>query len=158
MHLSDGALEVLADIILVVEYLGVLPAQLGLTVMPLIGKVRGGHRAIATLVSLYRLWTRLRRDEARKWEMEHDRSWMAAGKGRGPHDAVWRQAARAEAAVGRRQHAATLLWDMKSFFETIRRVPLWHRARRVGFPTVLLRVALNMYDGPPCIVPQRGAG
>ncbi len=146
--LSDEALEVLADVVLIIEYLGRLPYQLGLTVMPLIGKARGGHRAIASLVSLYRLWVRMRREEVRRWEAANDRAYIAAGKGRGPQDAVWRQAARAEAAVATRRQAATLLWDMASFFETIRRVPLWHKARRLDFPLVLLRVALNTYEAP----------
>ncbi len=146
--LSDEALETLADILLVVEYLGHLPGQLRFTVMPLIAKARGGHRAIASLVSLYRLWSRLRREEARKWEAAHDRPYLAAGKGRGPQDAVWRQAARAEAASGAKRQVATALWDLASFFETIRRVPLWHRARRLHFPMTLLRVALNAYAAP----------
>ncbi len=146
--LSDASLQVLADIILIIEYLGFLPRQLRFTVMPMIAKARGGHRAIASLVGLYRLWTRLRREEARSWEAANDRPYFAAGKGRGPQDAVWRQAARAEAAVSARRHAATVLWDMSSFFETVRRVPLWHRAKRLGFPLVLLRVALNAYAAP----------
>ncbi len=88
----------------------------------------------------------MRRDEVRRWEAANDRAYMAAGKGRGPQDAVWRQAARAEAAVVSRRQAATLLWDLASFFETIRRVPLWHKARRLDFPMVLLKVALNVYE------------
>ncbi len=147
-HLSDDSLQVLADIILIIEYLGHLPRQLRFTVMPMIAKPRGGHRAIASLVGLYRLWTRLRREEARNWEAANDRPYFAAGKGRGPQDAVWRQAARAEAAVSARRHAATVLWDMSSFFETVRRLPLWHRAKRLGFPLVILRVALNAYAAP----------
>ncbi len=146
--LSDEALEVLSDVIVVVERLGKLPEQLRFTVMPMIPKARGGHRAIASLVSLYRLWSRLRRDESRRWEAANDRPYLAAGKGRGPQDAVWRQAAKAEAAVGTRKLAATVLWDMSSFFETIRRVPLWHRAKRLGFPLTLLRVALRAYEAP----------
>ncbi len=147
-HLSDASLQVLADIILIIEYLGHLPRQLRFTVMPMIAKARGGHRAIASLVGLYRLWTRLRREEARKWEAANDRPYFAAGKGRGPQDAVWRQAARSEAAVSTCRHAATVLWDMSSFFETVRRLPLWHRAKRLGFPLVILRVALNAYAAP----------
>ncbi len=55
--LTDDSLDVLADMVLVIEYLGYLPQQLQFAVMPLIGKARGGHRAIASLVSLFRLWT-----------------------------------------------------------------------------------------------------
>ncbi len=107
--LSNGALEVLCDIFEVLELTADLPPQLRLTTMPLIAKARGGHRAIAAFPSLYRLWVRVRRDVVRRWEEENDHAFIAAGTGRGPQDAVWRQAARCEAAVGEGSSAATLL-------------------------------------------------
>ncbi len=61
---------------------------------------------------------------------------------------MWRQAARAEASAQRGICAATLLWDMASYYELVRRLPLWHRARRLQFPVVILRVALSLYDRP----------
>ncbi len=82
------------------------------------------------------------------WEARNERAFIAAGSGRGPQDAVWRQAARAEAMARKGGYAATLLWDMASYYESLRRVPLWHRARRLGFPQVLLDVALTTYEGP----------
>ncbi len=144
--LSDPALNVLADIIEVLERTGELPPQLSALAMPMLAKPRGGHRAVSTFVSLYRLWNRLRRDDVRKWEETVDRKYWASGSGRSPQDAVWRQAARAEAAVAESQQSATLLWDMAAFFESIRRVPLWHRAMRLAFPTTIAAVAMNTYD------------
>ncbi len=101
---------------------------------------------MASLVGLYRLWARIRKPLVTEWEARNDRPYLSAGKGRGPQTAVWRQAARAEAATGRRQHAGSLLWDLASFFEAVKREPLWHRARRLGFPMTVLKVAMGVYS------------
>ncbi len=143
--LSDVALSIIADIIEVAETVGGLPSQLDLTEMPMIAKPRGGHRAVATLVSIYRLWAKLRKPFVTAWEVSHDRPYLAAGKGKTPQATVWRQASRAEAAVAEGRHAGTLLWDLKSFFEAVKRLPLWHRARKLQFPLPILRIALSMY-------------
>ncbi len=143
--LSDVALESLADVLEVVERTGELPRQLGALAMPMLPKPRGGHRAIATFVSIYRLWNRLRRDIVRRWEESVDRHYFAAGSARAPQDAVWRQAARAEAAVAEHKATATVLWDLAAFFESVKRVPLWFRARRLGFPPTIAAVSLNAY-------------
>ncbi len=144
--LSDEALEALADVIEIVERTGELPRQLTAIAMPMLAKPRGGHRAVATFVSLYRLWTRIRREDVREWECTVDRPYFAAASGRSPQDAVWRQAAQAEAAVAKGECSAALLWDVASFFESIRRRPLWYRARRLHFPTTIAAVAFNAYS------------
>ncbi len=146
--LSDPALDGLADLYEVLEITARLPPQTRLTTMPLIGKSRGGHRTVGSLPSNYRLWTRSRKGMVADWEASNDRAFIAAGTGRGPQDAVWRQAARTEAMARKGGYAATLLWDMASYYESLRRLPLWHRARRLGFPQVLLDVALTTYEGP----------
>ncbi len=145
--MSDGALHIIADFVELMERTGEMPPQLCALAMPLLPKPRGGHRAIATFTSLYRLWGRLRRDVVRRWEDTIDRPYFAAGSGRAPQDAVWRQAARAEAAVTDGSGcSAALLWDLAAYFETVKRRPLWHRARRLGFPMAVAAVAFNSYD------------
>ncbi len=146
--LSDAALGIVADIFAIMEATGRLPMQLALVEMPMIEKAKGGHRAVATLVSLYRIWAKVRKPLLTEWELRNDRPYLAAGKGRSPQTSVWRQACHAEAAVEEGYHSATLLWDLSSFFEAVRREPLWHRAKRLGFPLPLLKVALCMYDSP----------
>ncbi len=146
--LSDAALDIVADIFMIMEATGHLPMQLALVEMPMIEKTKGGHRAVATLVSLYRIWAKVRKPLLTQWELQNDRPYLAAGKGRSPQTSVWRQACHAEAAVESGYHSATLLWDLSSFFEAVRREPLWHRARRLGFPLPLLKVALCMYGSP----------
>ncbi len=144
--LSDVALGYIADFIEVLEVTGELPPQLCLTAMPLIEKARGGHRAVASLVGFYRLWARLRKPIVGDWESRHERPYLAAGKGKSPHATVWRQACRSEAAVGKGLCSGTLLWDMASFFEAIKRLPLWYRARKLDFPMTVLKVALTAYE------------
>ncbi len=146
--LKEGGLEALADIILAMEWIGRLPPQLDALVMPLIGKERGGHRAITMATSLYRLWGRLRRDVTQRWEAAHDRAYFAAGKDRRVHDVVWRQLLRAEAGDGDGRVSAAVLWDMASFFDALNRVRLWSQVRRHDFPLVVARLAFSTYDAP----------
>ncbi len=146
--LSDMALDCLSELLTVLELSSLLPPQARLATMPLIGKSKGGHRTVASLTSIYRLWARARKSVVKQWEYANDRPFVAAGSGRSPQDAVWRQAAMSEAAVQKGRFAGTILWDMASFYEMVRRLPLWHRARRLNFPIVILRVAISTYEGP----------
>ena len=97
---------------------------------------------------MYRLWTKARRAEAEKWESKNDRGYWATGKGRGAHDAVWKQAVKMEVKGAGKGYVATLLWDAESFFERISHQKMAARARRTGFPTQITRVAGNMYRSP----------
>ncbi len=146
--ISDDGLEVLADIILAMELVGRLPPQLDALVMPLIGKERGGHRAITLATSLYRLWGRLRRSVSQQWEAEYERPYFAAGKGRRVQDVVWRQLVKAEAGEGEGRASAAVLWDMASFYDAINRTRLWTLVRRHNFPLAVARLAFSMYDAP----------
>ncbi len=146
--MTDGALEVVADMMITMELIGRLPSQCSLLTMPLIGKPKGGHRAVSSFTGIYRLWTKVRRPYLQKWESANDRPFFASGKGRGPADVVHRQAMRNEAAVGEGLQAGALMWDMQSFFEMVKRGKLRRRARSTGFPTPLLKLALAAYDGP----------
>ncbi len=102
--MSDEALGYVADFFGVLEVTGELPPQFCVTAMPLYG-----HRAVASLVGLYRLWARLRKPIVGEWESRHERPYLAAGKGKSPQATVWRQASRAEAAVGKGLCSGTLL-------------------------------------------------
>ncbi len=146
--ISEQGLEVLADLILAMELIGRLPPQLDALVLPMIGKERGGHRAVTTAASLYRLWGRLRREVSQRWEADHDRPYFAAGKGRRVCDAVWRQLAKAEAGDGGGRVSATVLWDMGSFYDSINRVRLWALVGRHDFPLAVARLAFACYDAP----------
>jgi hypothetical protein len=119
-----------------------------LTTMPLIEKPSGGFRAIGMMTMLYRVWAKARRPYADKWEDSHRRGYWSADKANGPADTVWRQEARQEAEVASGKQAATLIYDMEAFYETIDRDLLLERARATGFPEPIIRLCLAAYGGP----------
>ncbi len=131
-----------------IELLGALPSQLRLVTMPLLEKPSGGFRAIGMMAMLYRVWAKARRPYADKWEDAHRRPFWSADKSNGPGDTIWRQEARQEARVADGGQAATLIYDMEAFYETIDREVLLERARATGFPEPLIRVCLAAYGGP----------
>ncbi len=146
--ITDAGLEVLADVILAMELIGRLPPQLDALVMPMLSKERGGHRAVTTATSLYRLWGRLRREVVQKWESGRDRPYFASGKGRRIHDVIWRQLAKAEAGQANGKVAVGILWDMAAYYETINRTRLWKLVKRHEFPLPVARLAFAAYDAP----------
>ncbi len=146
--MSDECLGVLADLIMSMEAIGHMPPQLQALIMPMIGKDRGGHRAIATAISLYRLWGRIRKKYSQEWEDKHEREYFASGKGRRIQDVVWRQLVRAEAGEGNAKSAGSVLWDMASFYDTLRRARLWRMVVKHGYPTAIARLAFSYYDAP----------
>ncbi len=149
--MSDEALEITGALMVVAEMMGALPPQLRLLAMPLIPKPRTGHRAVAAFVSFLPTLGQSAQTHIEKWEEEHDRPYLAAGKDRSPSDVVWRQAARAEKEVeGDRERGAAggLLWDMSTFFERLNRRKLRRRLVALDFPMPLARLAMAAYSGP----------
>ena len=146
--MTDECLEALGKVYTIAETIGFFPKQLRAVPVPLLPKPKGGHRPIGIFPSVYRLWTKARRAEAEKWESKNDRGYWATGKGRGAHDAVWKQAVKMEVRGAGGGYAATLLWDAESFFERISHWKTAARARRTGFPMQITRVAGNMYRSP----------
>ncbi len=146
--ITDQGLETLSFIVIAMEAIGRLPPQLEALIMPLLGKERGGHRAITTAPSLYRLWGHLRRGESQRWEAKYDRPYFAAGKGRRVQDVLWRQAVRAEAGDGAQLASAAILWDKASYYDSMKRKRLWRMAVKHQFPMVIARLAFATYDAP----------
>ncbi len=154
-HLSmlcKAGREAVAALWEAMELLGDLPQQLKLVTMPLMAKPQGGYRAIGMMTALYRVWAKARRVEATAWEEKHARSYWSADRGNAPADTIWRQEARQEARVSDGDQAAAIIYDMESFFETIDRALLLHRARTVGFPEPIVRLCLAAYAGPRMLV------
>ncbi len=149
---SDAGLRTLSLVIVAMEGIGSLPPQFDALVMPMIGKERGGHRAITTATSLYRLWGRVRRPYSQEWEARHERSYFASGKGRRVQDTVWRQLVRAEAGDGAAKTSATVLWDLASYYDTLNRARLWRMVRKYDFPLAMARLAFSSYDAPRTLV------
>ncbi len=166
--LSEGALEALGGLLEVCELVGTFPRQARLVVTPLLEKPKGGYRPIAVYVSVYRLWTKARRNVAAAWEEAHPRSFFSAARGNGPLDTTWRQGVRQETQVAGGGAAACLYWDLESFFECVDRIKLLQRAEASGFPMPIIRLAMAMYAAPRVLSmggriarevwPKRGVG
>ena len=81
--------------------------------------------------AIQRLWAKSRMPLVEAWEVQHLRPYLACAKGSGAMDVVWRQALRAEAGVESGQAAGAVLWDLKSFFDSIDHGLLLARARQL---------------------------
>ena len=91
---------------------------------------------------------RLRRIEAKAWELSCDRQFLYAGSGRGSTVAACKQAARSEAVrVGGHQYAQSLL-DLVKAFERIPYRVLLREAQRLKYPIRLIRLAIITYRLP----------
>lgn len=143
--LCDQGIGVLATIYAVVELTGIWPRQIALVVAALLPKAKGGHRAIGLMPAAYRVWAKARRRLSDEWELRHVRPYLAATKGNGAVDTMWRLGARQEAGVGEGMQAAAIAEDLKSFFESIGRERLAAEAAALGYPMPLIRAAFGAY-------------
>ena len=75
-----------------------------------------------------------------------DQPFIACGAGRGTEEVVWRQATSAEAATSEGE-AASVLVDVRKFYENFQLDALQQRADRAGVPGRLSRLACNVYRG-----------
>ena len=79
------------------------------------------------------------------WEKAHDRPYLYAGEGRGVDVAGWKQAVRAEIAVGTGMRYGQVLLDFVKAFD---RIPHWvmvREARRLRYPLWMLRLSIHTY-------------
>ena len=89
-QVSDAAIECVIDLFVAWEGARVLPSMLEALIV-FIPKPDGGQRPIGLIVGLVHLWTKVRRPLAAQWELDHDRSYFAAGSGRTSEGTVWKE-------------------------------------------------------------------
>ena len=152
-HLSDDGLATLAVLYQIAECLGTMPPSARSVAVSLIPKpnTTGECRPIGIGAGVTRLYTKARQPMLDAWEEQHRRDFLAAGKGVGSVDAVWRQTLDAEAEVIDGGCAAAILWDLSAFFDTIDHGLLMERATALGWPPVLINMAISMYTAPRII-------
>jgi hypothetical protein len=122
--LNTARLGILARLLTLIEEVGRMPPQDRHVVTALINKNKPGvlaYRGIALFPAICRLWVRIRRWEAIRWEVKHSRAYFAFQKGAGCVDVVWRQSLLAEAAHAHKMQIAASLWDLSDFYEHIDR-------------------------------------
>ncbi len=142
--LSDELVASIAAFLQGLEAVGVWPDDLHEALIHLIPKVTGGRRPIGVLASLLRLWERARRPVIRAWRdtCTRDYQWMA--RGRGANRAVWAQTVLEEAARQRGLASAAVLIDLVKAFEQVILARVWASGVRLGFPTIVLRLAMEI--------------
>ena len=80
--LCDSALDTLSALYECIERLGLFPAKVFWTLMPLLEKPQGGLRAILLVAGIVRMWQRLRKPFAQPFLDLTSRSYWACGAGR----------------------------------------------------------------------------
>ncbi len=142
--LSDELIARFATFLQGLEAVGIWPDDLLEALIHLIPKVTGGRRPIGVLASLLRLWERTRRPVIQAWRdtCARDYQWMARGKG--ANRAVWAQTVLEEAARQRGLASAAVLIDLVKAFEQVILARVWASGVRLGFPTVVLRLAMEL--------------
>jgi len=143
--LPDEGLEVIGILFTILEMCGHLPSQQDQVYIFLLQKLSGGTRPIGLFTSFYRLWSKCRQTEAAAWTSRNDRPYFAAGRARSTIDPVWRQSILNHLTKVRGQHAVSLCWDLRKFYETLSHSRLVNMAKKYEFPLPMLMVALNAY-------------
>ena len=149
LHLSDGGLDSLAAIFVVAETVGTWPTQLSCVgQVALLEKETGGFRPIGLWAVAYRLWGRAVRRQLALWEAVNDKDFFAASSGRGAVDCIWKQVVQAEPIVSEDGVAATILWDIRKYYEPLRHTRLALNARKHMFPHGIARATLCAFAFP----------
>ncbi len=148
LRLGDARLEELIDLMIKAEADGEWPEEIGTVSIVLLPKPDGGWRPIGLFPAMVRVWMRLRRDAAQRWEEDHARDYFYAGQGRGAQVAAWQHAQRAEMASTAGATFVQLLLDMQKCFEVVPHHLLAREASAIGYPLPLLRLALAAYRLP----------
>ena len=155
--LSDECLDALSSILEVSECLLQMPTCNRTVTVGLVPKPKGGHRPIGIFAAIERVWAKARSDIVDEWQRKNERGYFACAKGSGAADVVWNQAVKAEACVADCGSSASILMDLKSFFDTIDLDILLERCHDTGFPMVLAHMAINSYRMPRSVSVRKAA-
>ncbi len=82
-YLSDEAIDTLSLLYAAIEASAIWPRQVSVVVAVMLPKPRGGYRSVGLAAAVYRLWAKVRREEADIWEKSNQRAYFSACKGGG---------------------------------------------------------------------------
>ena len=97
-------------------------------------KPGGGFRPIAQLVSVLRVWGRLRHEQAAEWEAKHLSSFFWGVEGRPSDRAGWEHNLYDEAALGQGDLTASFFGDIEKFYDNVSHHILWEESQAAGLP------------------------
>ena len=101
LRLGDAVLQAILRLLFFCEVTGRWPDRSAAVIVALLPKTSPGLRPIGLFPLWPKVWAKVRRQEAARWEIANDRPYLYAGPGKGANVATWKQAGRAE-------HAASL--------------------------------------------------
>eukprot|EP00959_Pyramimonas_sp_CCMP1952_P055074 1151147-Pyramimonas_sp.AAC.1 len=117
----------------------------------LLAKPTGGHRPIALLTSLYRVWGRARLDWVRRWAGQLGRSYLALVTQKSTTDVAARLLVQSEATSVEEADADVSMHAIVGIEKCFDRAP-WRALAKAfrdhGFPARLFILALRMYIAP----------
>ena len=151
---SDGKQQ-LIDIINSAERAAAWPWQFLAVAVALIPK-KEGDRGLGILPWLTRLWSRMRSNGLNEWIDQTADPWDDAVAGSSALTQALRRAFFDEAATANRVCAASNLWDVKEFFDSLDMLKILQAAKDYGFPPVEL-VLLFLEHLAPRLLRIRGA-
>ena len=147
-NLPEQILAPFASLYNLIHHNGVWPPQLLLNLFSLIAKQAGGSRAIAKTPIFYRIWCILRSPVIKQWARDTCPEWDYAAAGKNALTAAATHQWVNELAHASGQVAASTLWDIMKYFDSIN----WNDVKRVadqlGYPQKDLKLALAMHAAP----------
>ena len=146
--LPTSILEGWVDIMMKAESSGWIPSAMNMLTVVFIPKGAVGVRPIGLFTSSQRLWGKLRREVAERWERDHERGYWWGGSGRSVESCVWNQALNGEFAAATGRKAASIMLDLVKAYETLGHRMCAQRFRDAEVPMQYARWCLRCYAGP----------
>ena len=167
-NLTDQGYQLLTDLFQEMERSVSIPFQLQVVQVALLPKSETKERPISLTSVLWRIWTKLCRTCLAAWLKEYSRTsgFDSAVPGHTSLDAALARLIRAEDHKFRGQTFITLFCDLEGFYDVVSHERLAQQGAALGFPSLLLELAIQLYEGPRCLYgegvaspsiwPQRG--
>eukprot|EP00971_Amphidinium_carterae_P110745 2193735-Amphidinium_carterae.1 len=108
-------------------------------------------RPIAKTAGLLRAWSKLRRQDAERWERSVMLPSHWSGQDKGCNRAMWEHSIRIQAARAQGQETLSLFLDLKKFFDCVGHDAMRVSLEEADFPTYLWRSCAALYSGPRCL-------
>ena len=138
------------------ERSGSMAWQAMVSIVALIPKSTEEERPIALTPYPYRLWARTRWGLFQEWvdAFVKTHTWDRARKGLSSLDVALKRAFKAEILQVQKRHGATLLLDLKGFYERVTHDSVLDNGDRLGFPPAILHFALLLYENDRVLVSE----
>ena len=152
LRFGDELLKSTLRLLFLCECKGRWPGLSTDVIIALLPKPTGGRRPIGLFPWLPKIWAKIRRKTADRWEKDNARPYLYAEAGRGAEVASWKQSARGELAVyvPSSTYGMTFI-DLVKAFDRIPFHVLVQQAIKLGYSLWVLRLTIAAYKAPRTI-------